>query len=142
MDITIQFFLDCLQVTCGDLAPTKCTWYLVSHRRKDVIPRLLRQKPLHRGIDIVSKSAGTTAGIKQKAPEEGLRTLGFHLAGDGTSTAHKKKMKDKVVMYGESIAQGTLRRGKSGMAFNSFYMPSLAYVTSATSLTLTECTNL
>jgi hypothetical protein len=49
-------------------------------------------------------------------------------------------MTDKVVLYGEAITQSTLRRGKSGMAYNSFYIPSLAYSTPATSITLTECT--
>jgi hypothetical protein len=28
----IQFFLDVLQVTRGDLAPEKCAWYLICHR--------------------------------------------------------------------------------------------------------------
>jgi hypothetical protein len=41
METIIQFFLDCLQVTGGDLAPSKCTWYLISHHWKDGIPRLL-----------------------------------------------------------------------------------------------------
>jgi hypothetical protein len=27
----IQFFLDLLQVTGGDLAPEKCFWYLIAH---------------------------------------------------------------------------------------------------------------
>jgi hypothetical protein len=27
----IQFFLDLLQVTGGDLAPEKCVWYLIAH---------------------------------------------------------------------------------------------------------------
>jgi hypothetical protein len=32
MEEIIQFFLDLLQVTGGDLAPKKCAWYLISHR--------------------------------------------------------------------------------------------------------------
>jgi hypothetical protein len=28
----IQFFLDLLQVTGGDLAPEKCVWFLIFHR--------------------------------------------------------------------------------------------------------------
>jgi hypothetical protein len=31
MEDIIQFFLDLLQVTGGDLAPKKCVWYLISH---------------------------------------------------------------------------------------------------------------
>jgi hypothetical protein len=138
METIIQFFLDCLQVTGGDLAPSKCAWYLISHRWKDGIPRLLKPNLMHRGIEIVSKSMGTTAGIKLKTPEEGHTSLSFHLAGDGTSTAHKKVMADKAVLYGKTITQSTLRRGESGMAYNSFYMPSLAYSTPATLLTLTK----
>jgi hypothetical protein len=69
METIMQFFLFCLQLTGGDLAPTKCAWYLIRHRWKDGIPRLLRPNPTHHGIKIVSKSMGTTAGIKRKAPD-------------------------------------------------------------------------
>jgi hypothetical protein len=31
MEDIIQFFLDLLQVTGGDLAPEKCVWYLIGH---------------------------------------------------------------------------------------------------------------
>jgi hypothetical protein len=105
METIIQFFLDCLQVTGGDLVPSKCAWYLISHRWKDGIPRLLQLNPTHHVIEIVSMSTGTvtTAGIKRKAPEEGHITLSFHLTGDETSTAHEKVMTDKAVLYGKAI---------------------------------------
>jgi hypothetical protein len=32
MQVVVQFFLDLLQVTGGDLAPEKCVWYLIAHR--------------------------------------------------------------------------------------------------------------
>jgi hypothetical protein len=140
VETIIEFFLDCLHVTGGDLAPSKCAWYRISHCWKDDIPRFLQPNPTHRGIETVSKSTGTTSGIKRKAPEEGHRTLGFHLEGDGTSIAHKKVIMDKAVLYGEAIIHSKLRRGEIGMAQNSFYMPRLAYGTPATSLTLAECT--
>jgi hypothetical protein len=60
METIIQFFLDSLEVTGGDLAPRKCAWYLISHRWEDGIPRRLCPNPTHRGIEIVSKSMGTT----------------------------------------------------------------------------------
>jgi hypothetical protein len=50
MEETIQFFLDLLQVTGGDLAPKKCVWYLISHRWKDGNPRLLQKHSSHRII--------------------------------------------------------------------------------------------
>jgi hypothetical protein len=31
MLVVIQFFLDLLQVTGGDIAPKKCMWYLIAH---------------------------------------------------------------------------------------------------------------
>jgi hypothetical protein len=37
----IQFFLDLLQVTGGDLAPQKCVWFLICHRWKNGKARLL-----------------------------------------------------------------------------------------------------
>jgi hypothetical protein len=36
MQVTIQFFLDLIQVTGGDLTPEKCMWYLIAHRWKKV----------------------------------------------------------------------------------------------------------
>jgi hypothetical protein len=32
MQTIIQFFLDLLQVTGGDLSPEKCVWFLICHR--------------------------------------------------------------------------------------------------------------
>jgi hypothetical protein len=92
MEEIIQFFLDLLQVTGGDLAPEKCVWYLISPRWKDENPRLLQKHSSHRGIEIVSRSTTTESGVKRKAPNEGHRTLGFFMTGDGTCTAHKKVM--------------------------------------------------
>jgi hypothetical protein len=46
----IQFLLDLLQVTGGDLAPEKCAWYLIAHRWKKGVATLLANKTTHRGI--------------------------------------------------------------------------------------------
>jgi hypothetical protein len=32
MNMIIQFFIDLLKVTGGDLAPEKCVWFLICHR--------------------------------------------------------------------------------------------------------------
>jgi hypothetical protein len=66
----------------------------------------------------------------------------FHLASYGASMAHKKVMTDESVLYGEATTQSTLQHGERGMSYNSFYMPSLAYDTPSTSLTVKECTDL
>jgi hypothetical protein len=50
MEDIIQFFLDLLQVTGGDLAPEKCVWFLIAHRWKKCVPTLLTNKSTHRGI--------------------------------------------------------------------------------------------
>jgi hypothetical protein len=74
MEEVIQFFLDLLQVTGGDLAPEKCVWYLISHCWKEGKPRLLQKHSSHCGIEIVSISTNTESGVKGKAPTEGYRT--------------------------------------------------------------------
>jgi hypothetical protein len=56
MEDIIQFFLDLLQVTGGDLAPEKCVWYLIAHRWKKGVPTLIANKTTHRGITIKSKA--------------------------------------------------------------------------------------
>jgi hypothetical protein len=77
MQVIIQFFLDLLQVTGGDLAPEKCVWFFICHRCKHGKARLLTVQDSYRGIKIASRSTGTVSGVKRKAPEEGHRTLEF-----------------------------------------------------------------
>jgi hypothetical protein len=84
MEEIIQFFLDLLQVTGGDLSPEKCVWYLISHRWKDGKPILLEKHSSQRGIKIVSRSTNTESGVKRKAPNEGHHTLVLFMTGDGT----------------------------------------------------------
>jgi hypothetical protein len=96
MQVVIQFFLDLLQVAGGDIAPEKYVWYLIAHRWKKGVPRLLAKRANHRGINITSNATGQTSGIKRKYVNQGHRTLGFHLTGYGTSTAQKKIMKIKA----------------------------------------------
>jgi hypothetical protein len=56
MQAVIQFFLDLLQVTGGDLAPEKCVWYLIAHRWKNGLTTLLRKRESHRVIKITSNA--------------------------------------------------------------------------------------
>jgi hypothetical protein len=44
MKMIIQFFLDLLQKKGGSLAPEKCVWFLICHRRKKGKARLLTMK--------------------------------------------------------------------------------------------------
>jgi hypothetical protein len=142
MEEIIQFFLDLLQVTGGDLAPEKCVWYLISHRWKDSKPRLLQKQSSHRGIKIVSRSTNTESGVKRKAPNKGHRTLGFFMTVDGTCSAHKKVTTKKAYLYTTAIQRSSVWKGESGLAYNSFYLPSLGYGTPATTPTHQECYNI
>jgi hypothetical protein len=139
MQVIIQLFLDLLEVTGGDLAPEKCVWYLIAQRWKNGLPSLLRKRESCRGIEIMSNTTGKTSGIKMKASTHGHRTLGFHLTGDGTSSAHKKIMKCKSKEYSKAIISSTLNRGEGLLAYNSYYMESLSYGTASTSLDIKEC---
>jgi hypothetical protein len=139
MQDIIQFFLDVLQVTGGDLAPAKCAWYLICHRWKHGKARLLQVKESHRGINITSRATGRISGVKRKSVEEGHRMLGFHMSGDGNCEAHKKVMPDKAILYSNAIRNSTMWKGESAVAYNSFYMPSLGYGVPETTLTKEEC---
>jgi hypothetical protein len=139
MQDIVQFFLGILQVTGGDLAPEKCAWYLICHRWKNGKAILLQPHEQHRGISLLSRATDSTSGIKRKAPEAGHKTLGFHMTGDGTSSAHKKVMKKKTLLFGEAIMSSSLWRSESAIAFNSFYLSSLGYGMCATTLSFQEC---
>jgi hypothetical protein len=91
------------------------------------------------GITMTSRATGRTSGFKRKAVEEGHRTLGFHMSGDGKCEAHKKLMTDKALLYSNAIRNSTMWRGESAVAYNSFYMPSLGYGVPATTLSKEEC---
>jgi hypothetical protein len=136
-DILI-FFLDFLQVTGGYLSPEKCAWFLICHRWKNGNARLLQPHEQHRGISLLSRATGSTSGIKSKTPEAGHRTLGFHMTGDSTSSAHKKVIKENAVLFGESIMGSSIWRSESAVVYNSFYLPSLGCGMCATTLSLQE----
>jgi hypothetical protein len=61
---------------------------------------------------------------------------------DGTSSAHKKVMTKKVSLYATAIQRISVWKGESGLAYNSFYLPSLGYGTPSTNLTQQECYNI
>jgi hypothetical protein len=94
MEDILQFFLDLLQLTSGNLAPEKCAWYLIGHRWNKGVPTLVQIEPQHRSISMTSRSSVQVSVIKRKAPTEGHRTLGFSMTGDGTSNEHKQVMKE------------------------------------------------
>jgi hypothetical protein len=112
MQAVIQFFMDLLQVTGGDLAPKKCMGYLIAHRWKNGLPSLLRKRASHCGIEIISNARGQPSGMKRKSSTQGHITLGFHLTGDRTSSAHKRIMKFKAKEYSEAITSSSLNRGQ------------------------------
>jgi hypothetical protein len=114
-------------------------WYLISLRWKDGKPRLLQNHSSHRGIKIVSRSTNTESGVKRKAPTEGHHTLGFFMTDVGTCTAHKKVMKENANLYATAITRSSVWKGESGLAYNSFYLPSIGYGTQATTLSQKEC---
>jgi hypothetical protein len=142
MEDIIKFFLNLLQVTGGDPAPEKCVLYLISHRWKNGIPFILPVHQSHRGIKITSRSMGIAYAIKRKSSDQGHRTLGFYLTGDGTSSAHKKIMLNKGVVYAEAITNSTLKLGKFSIAYGAYYTPSMDNGTPASYLTTNECENI
>jgi hypothetical protein len=78
-------------------------------------------------------------GVKRKSPEGGHIKLEFQISGDGNCIAQDKVMKEKNILFGEAITSSTMWRGKSGMAYNSFCMPSLECGIPATKLTKKDC---
>jgi hypothetical protein len=56
------------------------------------------------------------------------------ITGDGTCSAHKKVMTEKEALYATDIQCSSLWKGESGLAYNSFYLPSLGFGTPTTTL--------
>jgi hypothetical protein len=61
------------------------------------------------------------------------------MTGYGTSSAHKKVMIEKALLFGEAIMGSSLWMGESAVAYNLFYLPSMWYGMCATTLSLQEC---
>jgi hypothetical protein len=59
-------------------------------------------------ISLLTLATGSTYDIKREAPEAGHITLGFHITGDGMSSAHNTVMIEKVVLFGEAIMGSSL----------------------------------
>jgi hypothetical protein len=55
MEVIIQFFLDLLQVTGGNLAPEKYAWYLIGHRWSKGVSKLIQVEPQHLSITMTSR---------------------------------------------------------------------------------------
>jgi hypothetical protein len=51
-------------------------------------------------------------------------------------------MTEKASLYATAIQRSSVCKGGSGLAYNSFYMPSIGYGTPATTLTQQECYNI
>jgi hypothetical protein len=61
------------------------------------------------------------------------------MTGDGTSNEHLRVMHEKGLAYAMAIRNSTLQRGECSMAYGAYYLPSLAYGTSTTTLSYKEC---
>jgi hypothetical protein len=142
MEYIMQYFLDLLQVTGGDLTPEKCAWFLIAFRWKDGKAKMVQIKQSHKGINLTSKIEGTKVGIKRKAPSDSHRTLVFHLQRNEKTDSHKKEMREKSESFGEAIRGSIPKRGESSTVYNCYYMPSIAYSTPATTLSFKECDDL
>jgi hypothetical protein len=64
------------------------------------------------------------------------------MTGHGTFSAHKKVMTKKSSLYTIAIQHSSVWKGESGLAYNSFYLPSTGYGTPAKTLTQQECYNI
>jgi hypothetical protein len=51
-------------------------------------------------------------------------------------------MREKAEAYGEAVSGSLLKRGESSTAYTSYYMPSIAYGTPATTMSFKECDDL
>jgi hypothetical protein len=64
------------------------------------------------------------------------------MTGDGTSTEHKRVMTEKGVDYSMANRNRNLHHGEYIMAYDAYYMPSVVYITPATTLSYKECENI
>jgi hypothetical protein len=61
------------------------------------------------------------------------------MTGNGTCTAHKRVMTEKESLYATAIKCSSVWKGESGLAYNSFYLPSIGHGTLATTISQKEC---
>jgi hypothetical protein len=82
MEDIIQFFLDLLQVTGGNLAPDKCAWYLIGNRWNKGVPTLVQIEPQHQLITMTLRSSGKVQESNGKHPQKDTEPWFFFMTGD------------------------------------------------------------
>lgn len=139
MQNIIQWFLDLLQVTGGDLALHKCAWMFTSFRWRQGRASFLPIHTDHDNILVQNSITTKTTKIKRLHPTKGLRTLGCYISGDCTSAYAFKILLQKAKAFAAAIQNSNLTKAEGILAYNLYYLPSIGFSTHTTSLDKTQC---
>jgi hypothetical protein len=135
----IQFFLELLQVSGGDLNISKCACFTVFHRLKGGRAMLLQTHGSHPTMNITHPSSGELKNITRKNPNESHRALVWIMTTDGKSTAQFVLIRDKEKLFAGGILQSRIQRYGASTAYNLYNIASIGYTLAATRFSVNQC---
>ena len=133
----LQEAVDCwqgaLQTTGGALKKKKCAWAIKSYDLRGGGARPRSAEDLPGNISITEN--GERVNIQRKAPEVGVKAVGFIQSLDGAMTAQFAAMKRKADKWGRQIKHSRIDRRLAWHAIRTTIWPSLKFPLSACTFT-------
>jgi hypothetical protein len=139
MQKILQFFLELLQVSSGNLNIGKCDCFAVLHWWSGGKSTLLKIHDPHPIMTIAHPHSGELKTITKKDPMDAHRALRWMMMTDCKSTAKFLVLKYKAKLFSGTILQSRMQQYEASTAYNFYYLASILYTTAETHLYLEQC---
>ncbi len=127
----LQWWAQLVQVTGGELNPTKCCG-LIYHWEPDKDGILQLQRP-DTPPDFLSLTKSTTqTPIPINQNNEGTRYLGVYITIDRNTTPMEQHLWSKAVLYTNAFRRTLMNRREAGVIYRSCFLPAMSYPLPAT----------
>ena len=136
LQAAVALWGEMLDVTGGELAPVKSFWYLIDfiwtptgHFRYALATEHAECKLY------MPDSQGHQVEVERVCPTKGMKTLGIHLAPDGSVDDELAKLKAISVTWGDHIKSSHLKPNDAWFALNHSLLPKVTWHAAVTTFT-------
>jgi hypothetical protein len=127
-----------IDITGGQLEPSKTYWYLIQFRWKDGKWKYNTKTDTHAEL-FMTNADQQYVPVERVEVSEARRTLGVRLAPDGNNRAEFTYLKNQCDLWADRLRCGMIPKRYAWRAFSSTIWPKVAYALPATTLSKTEC---
>jgi hypothetical protein len=113
--------------TGGALNLEKCFWFLLAWRWDKGIAKLHTSTTAPGILSMTSELSPEQTEIKRIAPTESYRTLGVHLAPNGSNKGAISILKEAALVYCSRITSSRLTRKEALVSYIQYLLPKLRY---------------